>query len=239
MSSENEVVAAHKKRVIIGLPGDNFSATFMLSLVRTLHVLWESNKYEVVLAPGYSSFVSFSRMKTLGLDVLRGLDQKPFNGLDYDVWVTIDSDIVFSPQHFIELIESTNIHPVVTGLYRMSDLQHFACVKEWDVDYFAEHGSFQFLKPEEVQAWKQETKMKFMEVSYNGMGFWAMRKEALDALKYPYFDQELQEIKCADGKMLRDLCSEDVAFCKNLQKAGYVIHVNTDIVVGHEKKLVI
>jgi hypothetical protein len=47
----------------------------------------------------------FSRMKTLGLDVLRGADQKPFGGqVDYDVWLTIDSDIVFTPEQIVELL---------------------------------------------------------------------------------------------------------------------------------------
>jgi hypothetical protein len=32
------------------------------------------------------AYVTFSRMKTLGLDVLRGADQKPFGGqVDYDI----------------------------------------------------------------------------------------------------------------------------------------------------------
>ena len=41
-------------------------------------------------------------MQTLGLDVLRGVQQKPFNNLDFDVWVTIDSDVIFSPQQLID-----------------------------------------------------------------------------------------------------------------------------------------
>jgi hypothetical protein len=47
--------------------------------------------YEVVITNEYSSYVTFSRMKTLGLDVLGGIDQIPFGGkLNYDVWLTID-----------------------------------------------------------------------------------------------------------------------------------------------------
>jgi len=37
----------------------------------------------------------------------------------------------------------------------------------------------------------------------------------------------------------RDMCSEDVAFCKNLQDAGFDVVVNTTIRVGHEKTLII
>lgn len=232
-------MAPKKKRVILGLPGREFTSNFVISLVRTLYTLWESNKYEVVLVPAYSSFVSFTRMKTLGLDVLRGVDQKPFNNMEYDAFLTIDSDIVWNPEQVVELLNNLETHPVVSGLYRMADLENFACVKEWDKEYFLKNGTFAFMKTEDVKAWKEETKQKFMEVSYNGMGFFACRKEALDSLQYPYFWHELTEFVTEDGKVVRDMCSEDVAFCKNLQKAGFNIMVNTDIVVGHEKPLII
>jgi len=35
------------------------------------------------------------------------------------------------------------------------------------------------------------------------------------------------------------MCSEDVAFCKNITDAGYDVIVNTTLKVGHEKQLVI
>lgn len=232
-------VTSVKKRVIIGLPGSHFTHNFLLAWTKTLYALWESGKYEVIIAPGQSSFVSFARMKTLGLDVLRGKDQKVFNNLPFDVYVTLDSDVVFSPQQMIELIESTEAHPVVCGYYMMADLQHFACVKDWNEEYFAKHGTFQFMKPQDMEMWKKETSATFMPVSYNGLGFWAMRKEALDALKYPYFNTELQRIETADGIILEDMCSEDVAFCKNLQKAGYQIMLHTGLRVGHEKPVIL
>ena len=110
-----------KKRIIVGLPGTTFTNNFLISWTRTLYALWELNKYEIIVAPGTSSFVSFARMKTLGLDVLRGSEQKPFNDMDYDIYITLDSDVVFTPQNIIQLIESTEIHPVVAGYYMMSD----------------------------------------------------------------------------------------------------------------------
>jgi hypothetical protein len=228
-----------RKRVIIGVPGTHFTHNFLLSWTKTLYALWESGRYEVIIAPGQSSFVSFARMKTLGLDVLRGRDQKVFNNMPFDVYVTLDSDIVFTPQQIMELIESTDTHPVVCGYYMMSDLQHYACVKDWNEEYFAKHGSFQFIKPEDVDAWKRETSATFMPVSYNGLGFWAMRKEALDALKYPFFNADLQRIETVNGTILEDLCSEDVAFCKNLQRAGYQIMLHTGLRVGHEKSVIL
>jgi len=239
INEENSVMIdekpSPKKRVVIAIPGDNFSSKFLISWTSTLNVLWESQKYDLIVSPGVSSYVTFARMQTLGLDVLRGVQQKPFNNLEFDVWVTIDSDIIFTPQQLIDLIESTELHPVVSGMYRMSNLTNFAIVKEWNTDYFLKNGSFEFLTPEYVEKWKQETGLKFMPVNYTGLGFFAMKRDVLKKMTYPYFNSDLQEIINEEGLILRDICSEDVAFCKNIQKTGVSIVVNTDIRVGHHK----
>jgi hypothetical protein len=221
-------------RVVVALPGRNFSGSFLKNWSKAL-ILLINNGYEITLMNEYSSFVPFSRMKTLGLDVTRGATQVPFDGkLDYDVWLTIDSDIFFLPEDILELIKDTEKHPVVSGLYRMEDLTHYAAVKEWDKEYFKKHGTFQFIKVNEL-----DTSKKYMKVAYNGMGFFACRKGVIENLKYPYFSYPLIEMETEDGKVLRDMCSEDVAFCKNLKDAGYSVVVNTSLRVGHEKVLVI
>jgi len=221
-------------KVILALPGRTFSGTFLMNWSQTLLTLTKEG-YDFAVINEFSSFVTFSRMKTLGLDVLRGTDQKPFGGKEeYDVWLTIDSDIVFTPEQVIELLEDTKKYPVVSGLYRMQDMKHYACVKEWDLDYFKKNGSFQFMKVGEP-----EKEDKYTPVAYNGTGFFACRKEVLEKLTYPYFSYPLIEIEAEDGKILRDMCSEDVAFCKNVIDAGFDIVVNTDLIVGHEKTLVI
>ena len=220
-------------KVIIALPGRTFSGGFMLNLLETVQTL-KSKNYTVMITNEYSSYVTYSRMKTLGLDVLRGADQKPFGGkIDYDVWVTIDSDIRFTPEQIIELIEDTNKYPVVSGLYRMEDLKHYACVKKWDVEHYITNGSFEFMKSDE------EIKDKYISVAYNGIGFFACRKGVIEKLKYPYFSYPLIEMEGKDGVMLNETCSEDVSFCKNLTDAGFEIIVNTSLRIGHEKTLVI
>ena len=222
------------KTVIIALPGREYSGTFLKNWSQTLITLTQRG-YKIIMMNEYSSFVTFSRMKTLGLDVLRGATQLPFNGtIDYDVWLTIDSDIVFSPEQVIELIEDTEKYPVVSGLYRMTDLKHYAAVKEWDLEYFKKNGTFQFLNVDNL-----DTSEKYMKVAYNGMGFFACRKGVIENIKYPFFSYPLIEIETEDGKLLRDMCSEDVAFCKNLKDVGYNVIVNTSLRVGHEKTLVI
>jgi hypothetical protein len=229
-----------KKRIVLAIPGDKFSTNFLISWTRTLYALWDSGKYEVIIAPGVSSYVSFARMKTLGLDVLRGKDQKAFGGnLDYFAWVTIDSDVVFTPESMFELLASLEVHPVVAGYYCMADGKSFAVVKDWDTEYFAKNATFQFLEKESIEQWQKDTQQLFMPVSYSGLGFFGARKEVLESLKYPFFDAPLQHIQGVNGVELVDLCSEDVAFCKNIQAAGYTIHLHTNLRVGHEKPIIL
>lgn len=240
MTTNLRIPTNKPKSVIIALPGRTFSDNFLKAWTQTLFVLFEK-KYKVTISFEYSSFVTFSRMKTLGLDVKRGPDQKPFNGMiDYDVWLTIDSDIVFTPEQVIELIENTDMHPVVSGLYKMQDMKHYACVKEWDEEYFIKNSTFEFLTEEYIENYKKTEKQKFITVAYNGMGFFACRKGVIEKLKYPYFYRDLQEIKDKDGNIIMiDICSEDVSFCKNLQDAGFSINVNCELRVGHEKPIIL
>ena len=227
------------KRIIFALPGDNFSSKFLISWTSTISKVMDMRKYDILISPATGSFVSFVRMKTLGLDTLRGDNQKPFDNQDFDVWITIDSDIIFTPEQVIDLIDSTEHHPVVAGMYRMSDLVNYAFVKDWDINYFKENGTFKFSTPEEIEVWKKETSFKYYPVAYTGMGFMAVKKEVFDKMRYPYFDSELHIIETDDGKTIRDISSEDVAFSKNIIKAGYQIMINTDIRVGHLKSLII
>jgi hypothetical protein len=142
----------------------------------------------------------------------------------------------------------------------MSNNKQFAVVKDWNKDYFAKNGTFQFMEPKETEeavkkfaneleerkaAEEAKKELKpisepdFTKVSYAGMGFFACRKEVLDDLSYPYFNRELQRIRGKDGLEMVDMCSEDVAFCKNIEDAGYDIMLNTRLRVGHEKSVIL
>jgi hypothetical protein len=238
-SSPASSPAAPVKKIVFALPGDNFSSKFLIAWTATISRLWETRRYDIMISPATGSYVPFVRMTTLGLDVLRGEDQKPFNGQHFDVWITIDSDVVFTFEQVVNLIESTEEHPVVAGMYRMADLVNFAFVKDWNETYFKEIGTFQFITPEDIEKWKKETEFTYFPVVYSGMGFMAIKREVFDKIKYPYFDSAILTITRDDGTVIRDICSEDVSFCKKITEAGYQIMVNTDIRVGHLKSLVI
>jgi hypothetical protein len=229
-----------QKKVVLGLPGDNFSSAFLMSLLTTMNTLLDSNKYKLIISPGVSSYVPFARMQTLGLNTLRGVGQKPFDGEDFDYWITIDSDQVFSPVEILDLLNSLETHPVVAGCYRMPNLTHYPVVEKWDTDYFIKNGSYELMTIDKLDTWKKENEGEnFLNVSYAGMGFFGMRKEVLDAMKYPYFDSDRNLIGGNDGLVLQDVQSEDVAFCRNIKKAGYDIMLKPTLRVGHQKSIIL
>lgn len=239
-SLEEQTDKPKKIKVVLAVPGNNFSSKVFVSWINTLNVLWNQGKYDIVVSPGISSYVTFARIQTFGASVLRGVEQKLFNGHEFDVLLSIDSDIVFSAEHVMEMIESAMKKKVVAGMYRMSNLQNYAFVKDWDVEYFLEHSTFEFATPEGVEEWrKAHPNERYMEVAYSGMGMFAIHSSVLNNLTYPYFNGDLFEIKDKNGKLIREMFSEDVCLCKNIQKLGYKVWVDTSLRVGHLKEMVV
>jgi hypothetical protein len=181
-----------------------------------------------MISQQYSSVVHFARAKCLGGDVLKGPDQKPFQGqVEYDVMMWIDSDVIFRPDDFFRLLESP--HDVTAGLYMMEDMTHLAAVKDWNEDFFKKDGAFKFLRPEDVQGAPE-----YMPVAYAGMGWMMIRKGVVEDIKYPWFWSPLETI----GDFV-DMNSEDVSFCKALTAAGHQVHIDTKLRVGHQKKVLL
>lgn len=225
--------AAQQKKVptiVFCLPGREFSRQFLLSWSALLAACLDVG-IKIVISQEYSSVVHFARAKCLGGDVLRGSEQKPFAGeLDYDFIMWIDSDIVFKPDDFFNLLRSP--HPVTAGYYVMEDNKHVASVKNWDIEFFKKNSSFEFMTPEQCQKYAESNKENpYLPVSYTGMGWMLIRRGVVESIKYPWFYRPIESI--APG--VTDMNSEDVAFCKNLQDCGIQIMLDTRIRVGHLK----
>ena len=214
-------------KIIFCMPGRSYSREFLLSWSDLL-MQASSKGHQLMISQQYSSVVHFARAKCLGGDVLKGPDQKPFQGqVDYDAMMWIDSDIVFKPEDFFALLESP--HDVTAGLYMMEDLQHFATVKEWNDEYFEKNGTFKFLQPDDIIEAPQ-----YVPVSYTGMGWMLIKKGVVEDLKYPWFWSPLENVG-----LLVEMNPEDVAFCKAITAAGHPIHIDTKVRVGHQKLLII
>jgi hypothetical protein len=169
----------------------------------------------------------------LGGNNIAGVEQKPFGGnVDYDYIMWIDSDIVFTPEHFFKLLNHDK--DIVSGLYMMNDNVHYATVEDWDDNHFIEKGHFQFLNREMVQA-KQG---KLFTVDYTGFGWMLTKKGVFESLEYPWFQPMWTEYEI-DGKLIRDFTMEDVAFCKMIKAKGYDVLIDPEVIVGHEKMMVL
>lgn len=214
-------------KVVFCLPGKTYSREFLLAW-SDLVMQATAKGHQCMISQQYSSVVHFARARCLGGDVLAGPDQKPFQGkVDYDAMMWIDSDMVFKPDDFFNLLESP--HDVTAGVYMMEDLKHMAVVKDWDTEYFRKTGTFQFLSPPDI-----ENQPQYLPVSYAGMGWMLIRKGVIEDLKYPWFWSPLQEI---EG--LVDMSSEDVSLCRAMASAGHQVHIDTKIRVGHQKSMII
>jgi hypothetical protein len=219
-------------KIIFCLPGREYSREFLLSwsdlLVQSI-----KQGHEVLISQNYSSVVHLARAKCLGGNVLKGPSQKPFQGeIDYDVLMWIDSDMVFKPDDFFQLLDSP--HDVTCGTYMMSDLKSLCSVKTWDSEFFKKNGSFEFITPEMLKGVKDLTDERYLNVAYSGMGWMCIKKGTLEKLSYPWFTSDLEQIDD-----LVDICSEDVSFCRALEKAGCPIMLDTTIRVGHIKPMII
>ena len=221
------ILPSKRLNIIFCLSGTSFSGRFLDSLLNTLHYCNQKG-IPYLIVRKESPVVYFVRNMCLGGDVLRGENQKPYNGqISYSHLMWLDNDIIFSPEQFQTLLNYNQ--DVVSGIYMMSDNIHFAIVKDWNEEYFQKHGTFQFLSEKDIS-----NKKGLMEVDYVGMGFMLIKYGVFESLKYPWFRPLFHNIgKCAD------FSSEDVSFCLMAKEKGHKIYIDPELRVGHEKKIVL
>jgi hypothetical protein len=229
--------------VVFCIPGREFTSNFLqcwTNLVNTLH----QNNISYALSNAYSPVVYYARSACLRGHVLKGRNQKPFQGeITYDYIMWIDSDIVFKPEDFYALLKrmEENKHlQLLSGLYLMADGYHTTCVDKWDEDYFQQNGSFQFLTKQDVDKKKTELETKanggIFESVYIGFGWLMVRYGVHESFEYPFFKPQFHELK---GGEIYDFSSEDASFFLELRDKGTKCFVDPNILVGHEKMTVL
>ena len=227
-------------KIVFCLPGLNYSRNFLTSWTMLIAACVKEG-HEFIVSQQYSSVVHFARAKCLGADALRGVKQLPFDGqLDYDYIMWIDSDMVFDPKQFLELLKSP--HDITAGLYSLESGRHFATVEKYDMDYFKQNGMFKFLSYEDYKMYKEADPSgnnRYLQVDYTGMGWMLIKKGVIEDMKYPWFYRQPVSYRDASGNTICDMVSEDVAFCLNAKATGYDVYVDTNIIVGHEKPIIL
>lgn len=178
--------------------------------------------------------VNYARCKVAGANVTRGKNQAPFGGkVEYDYMMWVDSDIAFKSSDFFGLLSMNK--NIASGWYAQpsgasSGEYYTPVVEKMEDDFFERHGTYQFLTTEDLK-----TKKDPIKVDYVGFGWVLVKRGVFESIPYPWFAPKLINL----NKEVRDVCSEDVAFCLDAKEAGYDIWLNPQIRVGHEKTLII
>ena len=206
-------------KVIFCIPGNSFSNRFLkcwTNLTRELH----KRDIEYELLSQYIPNVYQVRSLLLGADRKFGQYQTPWQGKkDYDYIMWIDSDQVFEPNDFFKLLEHDK--DIVSGLYlrkpqgdTLNDVPiEFAC--------FNENGK---------RLYTNEVNGELIKVWSNGMGWMLVKKGVFEKIEYPWFGPIIEGL---------GFHGEDVSFQLRAKDVGFDSNVDTSIIVGHEKEVVL
>ena len=248
------------KKIVFCLPGRGCSYIFLKNFVQLCFDMVQNNM-SIQISQDYSSMVNFARCKVLGANVLRGPNQKPWDGkLEYDYQLWIDSDIVFDTAKFWQLcdlafpadavvkeevkdeegkvtevkttIDETKKNGIVAGWYATEDGSTTSVAHWLEEDDFRKNGGV--MNHETVETMGKRKKP--FTVDYTGFGWVMIENGVFEKLEYPWFAPQMQVFESGE---VQDMCGEDVSFCLDAQKADFEIWCDPRIRVGHEKTRII
>jgi hypothetical protein len=226
-----------KPVVLFAIPGGSFTPGFFDSWTK-LTMAAGRLPFDMVCTRHYSPVIYHCRANLLGADNRAGEHQIPFQGkLNYDYMMWLDTDINFTVEQVVSLFETMQKKKhvdVLCGIYLTADGHHSTIVKDWDVNFFLKTGMFPFLTIPQLKEEAAKSADKLAKVFYAGMGFMMVRKGAFEKVTYPWFEPVMHEIE-----MSRDFSSEDVSLCWKWAEKGVGIYIDPEVVVGHEKSIVI
>ena len=230
-SESNSVKEIKNKTIVLCLPGREYSGNFLCSFTELVMVLREQGA-NVRISQKYSSMVNTARCMVAGADLMRGEYQKPFNGLEYDYMMWIDSDIQFNVEQFFALYNMDK--DIASGWYAQpgaNDGNYYTpVVEKMENKYFLSNGFFQFLRVKDF-----EYKKNPFIADYIGFGWVLIKQGVFEKLSYPWFAPRKIKI----NETISEMSSEDVGFCLDARVAGFDLWVNPKVRVGHEKTFTI
>jgi hypothetical protein len=214
-------------KLIICLPGNNFSGQWLDNFIEFYNWCIQ-HKITPIISRRESCNIYYVRNMCLGGNSTSGENQKPWQGnVDYDYMLWIDSDNIVSIDNFIKLYNMQK--EIASGLYLTHDGIHYATVKDWNEDYFKKYGSFEFLTNEKLK----QHKHPFI-VDYTGFGFILIKRGVFEKLKYPWFRPIWKQF----GNVT-EFTMEDVSFCHLVKEQGIDVWVHPEVIVKHEKKILL
>lgn len=209
-------------RIVLCSPGKHFTASYVLSLIKTLaHRPFRDQGIDFGFSTHYSSDIYIARNATLYDNGKWGNkpqeEIKPFNGeLDYDYLLWIDSDTAWQPEHIEQLLEWDK--DIVSGLVPI-DAQNMS-----NVGWFHKGGL--------MRAGGDAFSELLPKVDVCGWAFVLVKKGVFEQLLYPWFSAEFFT---GDGMKVPN--SEDIGFCRRLKREGFDIYADTRVKVRHTKEV--
>ena len=211
-------------KVIFCIPGNNFTNRFLKCWTRLTQDL-NAKDIEYELLSEYIPNVYLARSLLLGgADGMRPSNPKsqtqPWQGKkEYDYIMWIDSDQVFEPKQFFKLLEHDK--DIVSGLYFRQPPGG-----KWDDVPI----SYACLVEQTRGLYSHDIDGSLIKVWGNGMGWMLIKKGVFEKVSYPWFAPIHEGI---------GIHGEDTSFQIRAREAGFDSFVDTSIIVGHEKNVVL
>tara|TARA_S200002703_G_scaffold157262_1_gene164678 strand:+ start:744 stop:1328 length:585 start_codon:yes stop_codon:yes gene_type:complete len=193
-------------KIVFCIPGMNFSNRFLESWTNLIQIL--PPDIEWYLNVGYTPNI-FSNRQVL-------LDRAKTFDADYYMW--IDSDQVFKPYHFFNLLKYNK--NIVSGIYlRQLDYNSTLSKTYACTTLEGEHLN------EEI---RKNYKEKLIEVTGNGMGFMLTKSYIFNDIVNPFSSPDP-----VYGT------SEDICFQVKAKEKGFKSYIDKDMIIGHEKTFIL
>ena len=193
-------------KIVFCIPGINFSNRFLESWTNLIQMLPPDIEWH--LNVGYTPNI-FSNRQHL-------LDRAKMFNADYYMW--IDSDQVFKPHHFFNLLRHNK--NIVSGIYlRQLDYDSTNSEIYTCTTLDGEHLT------EEIRS---NSKERLVEVIGNGMGFMLTKSSIFENLDNPFSSPD----------PVRGF-SEDLYFQTKVKEKGIKSYVDLDMIIGHEKTFIL
>jgi hypothetical protein len=204
--------------VIIATPGHSMMKDYVRSLLALINTLNQKN-ITWAWSSEYSSHVGDAREMTLnGSNHNEINEQRPFKGtVTYDKILWIDSDITFTPEDAMKLIESDK--DVISGAYLLGNGEVTIYKKLLQSGY----------SYDEIKSMTEPIK-----IAGCGFGFLAVKSGVFESLTRPWFQSTLIT---ADDGFTFPLMGEDLSWCKRVADAGYEIWFDPSVKVTHNKMM--
>jgi hypothetical protein len=204
--------------VIICTPGHSMMTPYVKSLMALIERLGQE-KITWAWSSEFSSHVADAREMTLNGDNQNDVsEQRPFKGqITYDKLLWIDSDITFTPDDVMTLINSDK--DIISGAYLLGSGEVTAYPKMLGPGY----------KYDEV---KDMTEI--IKIASCGFGFIAIKSGVFESLTRPWFQSAMIT---NDEGFTFPIMGEDISWCKRVTDAGFEIWFDPNVKVTHNKMM--